>query len=152
MYKRLIILSVIIAAALCGLTLLGYHAVEKWAEGLEWARLGEFAEVAEQIRQDVERKLDEFIRTEEDRPYTHYQDYYVPENVAAGRQEVPVLVSPLSGRMENYFASGYFRIEPDGRIVTLTIAYDDSDTVGVDIKEPEPKVGSSVSSEVAPDG
>jgi len=118
MYKRLIILSVIIAAALCGLTLLGYHAVEKWAEGLEWARLGEFAEVAEQIRQDVERKLDEFIRTEEDRPYTHYQDYYVPENVAAGRQEVPVLVSPLSGRMENYFASGYFQIEPDGRIVT----------------------------------
>ena len=120
MYKRLIILSVIIAAALCGLTLLGYHAVERWAEGLEWKRLGEFAEVAEQIRQDVERKLDGFIKAEEDRPYTHYQNYYVPDNIAAGQQEVPVLVSPLSGQIgvENYLANGYFQIEPDGRILT----------------------------------
>ncbi|MHC4482937.1 MAG: sensor histidine kinase [Planctomycetota bacterium] len=120
MHKRLIILSVIIAAALCGLTLLGYHAVERWAEGLEWKRLGEFAEVAEQIRKDVERKLDGFIKEEEDRPYTHYQNYYVPDNIAAGQQEVPVLVSPLSGQIgvENYLANGYFQIEPDGRILT----------------------------------
>ncbi|MHC4544128.1 MAG: HEAT repeat domain-containing protein [Planctomycetota bacterium] len=41
MYRRLIILSVIILFALCGLTTLGNHAVEKWAEGLEGARLGD---------------------------------------------------------------------------------------------------------------
>ena len=111
MYRRLIILSVIIGAALCGLTFLGYHAVEKWAEGLEWARLGEFAEVAEQIRQDVERKLDEFIQAEEERPYMHYQDYYVPDNFAGGQQQMPVLVSPLSGRrgIENSSQTATFR-------------------------------------------
>ena len=65
MYRRLIILSVIILFALCGLTMLGYHAIEKWAQGLEGARLGEFAGVAEQIREDVKRKLDEFMQTGE---------------------------------------------------------------------------------------
>ena len=44
MYRRLIILSVIIVSALCGLSVLGYHAVGKWAEGLEGARLGDFAD------------------------------------------------------------------------------------------------------------
>ncbi len=118
MYRRLIILTVIIAVALCGLTLLGYHAVEKWAQGLEGARLGEFAEVAEQIRQDVKRKLDVFMQTEQNRPYTDYQYYYVPENVAPGQQQMPLLRSPLAGRLENDFAYGNFQIEPDGRIVT----------------------------------
>jgi signal transduction histidine kinase len=118
MYRRLVILSAIIVAALCGLTLLGYHAVQRWSEGLQWKRLGEFAEVAEQIRQDVDRKLDEFIKAEEKRPYTHYRDYYVPDNIAAGQQQIPLLVSPLSGRMANNFAYGYFQIEPDGRVVT----------------------------------
>ncbi|MHC4617577.1 MAG: sensor histidine kinase [Planctomycetota bacterium] len=118
MYRRLAILSAIIVAALCGLTLLGYHAVQRWSEGLQWKRLGEFAEVAEQIRQDVDRKLDEFIKAEEKRPYTHYRDYYVPDNIAAGQQQIPLLVSPLRGRIENSFAFGYFQIEPNGRLVT----------------------------------
>ncbi|HIJ52002.1 MAG TPA: HAMP domain-containing histidine kinase [Planctomycetes bacterium] len=120
MYRRLIILSVIILSALCGLSVLGYHAVEKWAEGLQGARLGEFAEVAEQIRQDVNRKLDEFILTEQDRPYTDYQYYYVPENVAPGRraQQVAFLRSPLAGRLDNSFAWGNFQIESNGTIIT----------------------------------
>ncbi|MHC4572860.1 MAG: sensor histidine kinase [Planctomycetota bacterium] len=118
MYRRLVILSAIIVAALCGLTMLGYHAVQRWSEGLQWKRLGEFAEVAEQIRQDVDRKLDEFIQLEMERPYTHYQDYYVPDNVAAGQQQMPLLASPLRGRMERGFAYGYFQVEPDSQIVT----------------------------------
>ena len=118
MYKRLIILSVIIVAALCGLAGLGYHAVEKWAEGLEWKRLGEFAEVAEQIRQDVKRKLDEFMQTEGERPYSHYQHYYVPDEIAAGQRDMPVLPSPLSGRLEHGVAYGHFQIEPDGDVLT----------------------------------
>jgi signal transduction histidine kinase len=119
MYKRLIILSVIILSALCGLTLLGYHAVEKWAEGLKGARLGKFAEVAEQIRQDVKGKLDEFMQTEQDRPYSDYNYYYVPQNVALGQQrQMPLLRSPLAGGLNNSFAWGNFQINPDGSIIT----------------------------------
>jgi len=118
MYRRLIILSLIIVSALCGLSVLGYHAVEKWAEGLEGARLGEFAEVAEQIRQDVKHKLDDFIQTEQERLYTEYQYYYVPEDIVPGQQQMPVLRSPLAGRLEYGLAYGHFQIEPDGNIVT----------------------------------
>jgi len=119
MYRRLIILSVIIISALCGLSVLGYHAVEKWAEGLEGARLGEFAEVAEQIRQDVNRKLDEFIRTEQNRPYTDYNYYYVPESVALNQeQQVTLMRSPLAGRLDNSFAYGNFQIESNGTLNT----------------------------------
>ena len=118
MYRRLIILSVIIAAALGGLVFLGYHATEKWAEGLKLARLGEFAEVAEQIRQDVKRKLDEFIGAEENRRYTEYQYYYADDNIRTGQQKIPVFTSPLSGRLEHGLAYGHFQIELDGTVLT----------------------------------
>ena len=118
MYKWLVILSVIILAALCGLGWLGYHSIQIRAKGLEGARLGEFAEVAEQIRQDVNRKLDGFIQREQNRPYTHYQYYYVPENIVPEQQQMPVLRSPLGGRLEHGFAYGNFQIEPNGSITT----------------------------------
>jgi signal transduction histidine kinase len=118
MYKRLTILSVIIVVALCGLSALGYHAIEKWAEGLEGARLGEFAEVAEQIRQDVKRKLDRFIQAEQRRKYTDYLYYYVPENIVGVQQQLPLLRSPLGDQMSNSLAYGYFQVEPDGRVIT----------------------------------
>jgi signal transduction histidine kinase len=103
--------------ALGGLTMLGYHAVERWAEGLEGARLGEFAEVA--IRQDVKRKLDEFMQTENDRPYTDYNYYYVPDNVALNQeQQVTVMRSPLAGSLYNAFAYGNFQIESNGSLNT----------------------------------
>jgi len=118
MYKWLIILSVIILAALCGLAWMGYHSIRIRAQGLEGARLGEFAAVAEQIRRDVTRKLDEFMQTEQNRPYTDYQYYYVPENIAPGQQQMPVLRSPLAGRLEQGLAYGNFQIEPDGSVIT----------------------------------
>ncbi|MBW8040837.1 MAG: GHKL domain-containing protein [Planctomycetes bacterium] len=119
MYRRLIILSVIILSALCGLSVLGYHAVEKWAQGLEGARLGEFAEVAEQIRQDVKRKLDEFMQDEQDRPYTDYNYYYVPDNIALNQaRQVTLMRSPLAGRLDNAFAYGNFQIESNGTLNT----------------------------------
>ncbi|MBN1505847.1 MAG: HAMP domain-containing histidine kinase [Sedimentisphaerales bacterium] len=118
MYRQLAILSVIIVAALSALSVLGYHAVVKWAQGLEGVRLGEFAEVAEQIREDVKRKLDEFIEVEQERKYTDYLHYYVPENVVTAQQQLPLLRSPLSNQFSNSFAYGYFQVEPDGRIVT----------------------------------
>jgi len=118
MYKRLIILSIIILAALSGLAWMGYHSIRIRAQGMQGARLGEFAAVAEQIRQDVTRRLDEFMQTEQSRPYTDYQYYYVPENVAPGRQQMPVLRSPLAGRLEQGLAYGNFQIEPDGSVIT----------------------------------
>ncbi|HNS21325.1 MAG TPA: HAMP domain-containing sensor histidine kinase [Sedimentisphaerales bacterium] len=117
MYRRLVILSVIILAALCALGALGYHAVDKWSQGLEGARLGEFAEVAEQIRQDVKRKLDEFVQVEQQRKYTDYLYSHVPENVVVA-QQAPVLRSPLGGQLSNSYAYGYFQIEPDGAVVS----------------------------------
>ena len=118
MYVRLSILSAIILAAVCGLCWLGYRAIEIRAQGLEGARLGQFAEVAEQIRQDVKRKLDEFMQREQQRPWTDYQYYYVPENVVADQQQMPLLRSPLGNRLENDLAYGNFQIEPEGTIVT----------------------------------
>jgi len=120
MYRRLIILSVIILSALCGLSVLGYHAVEKWAQGLRGERRGDFAEVAEQIRQDVNRKLDDFMQTEQDRPYTDYSYYHVPEYVATGQQpqRMPLLRSPLADGLDNNFAWGNFQIESNGSIIT----------------------------------
>ncbi len=118
MYRRLIILSVIILTALSGLVWLGYHSIQIRAKGMEGTRLGEFAAAAEQIRQDVKRKLDEFIQREQSRPYTDYQYYYVAENVAPGQQQLPMLRSPLANRLYNDLAYGNFQIEPDGKIVT----------------------------------
>jgi len=120
MYKRLIILSVIILGAVCGLVWLGYHSIRIRAQGMEGTRLGEFAAVAEQVRQDVKRKLDEFMQTEQSRAYTDYQYYYVAENVAPGQQAAPVLRSPLGGRLDHGLAYGNFQIEPDGTITTPT--------------------------------
>jgi signal transduction histidine kinase len=117
MYTRLIILTVIVLTAVCGLGGLGFHAIDKWAQGLEGARLGEFAEVAEQVRRDVKRKLDEFILAEQQRKYTDYLYSYVPENVVDAAQ-LPLLRSPLGDQVSNYLAYGYFQIGPDGSIAT----------------------------------
>jgi signal transduction histidine kinase len=123
MYRRLIILTTIILVALCALGSLGYDAVHKWAQGLEGTRLGQFAEVAEQIRQDVKRKLDDFVRAEQQRPYTDYLYSYVPGTIlnnnaaTAQQQEPPLLRSPLGEQISNGFAYGYFQIEPDNRIL-----------------------------------
>jgi len=73
----------IILAALAGLVWAGYRSLEIQADGMAGKRLGEFAAVAEQIRQDVKRNLDEFMQREQKRPYTDYQHFYVPDNVAA---------------------------------------------------------------------
>lgn len=118
MYRRLVILSVIIFAALAGLVWMGYRSLEIQARGMAGARLGEFAAVAEQIRKDVKRNLDEFMQTEQNRPYTDYHRYYAPEGVASDQQQVQFLRSPLGGRLDNGLAYGNFQIESDGNIIT----------------------------------
>ena len=133
MYKRLVILSVIILMALCGLIWLGYNSIQIRAQGLKGTRLGEFASVAEQIRQDVKSKLDEFMQKERSRPYTDYLYYYVPENIISSQQQqLPLLRSPLAGRLEHGLAYGNFQIESDGSITTPN---DNIDQAGLDIDD-----------------
>jgi signal transduction histidine kinase len=120
----------IILAALCGLVWLGYRSIQIRAKGLEGVRLGEFAAVAEQIRQDVKHKLDQFIQAEQSRPYTDYLYYYVPENVVSAQQQLPLLRSPLAGRLDHGLAYGNFQIEPDGNITTPN---DDVKQGGLDV-------------------
>ncbi len=121
MYKCLTILTVIILAALCGMGWLGYHSIRIWSQGIEGTRIGEFAEVAEQIRQDVNRKLDAFMAQEQKRPYTDYQYYYIPESIVTGQQQITIENSPLAGQLEHGLAYYNFQIQPDGRITTPNI-------------------------------
>jgi len=119
MVRRLVILSVIILTALCAFSAMGFYAIAKWAEGLQAARVGEFAQVAEQIRTDVKHNLDQFMRREQNRPYTDYLYYHVPGDEAAFQQQaVTVVRSPLSGRLDHGLAYGHFQIQPDGSITT----------------------------------
>ncbi len=91
MYRRLLILSVIIVIALCGLSWLGYRAISMWAQGIEGTRISEFADVADQIRLDVNDKFDTFMEQEMQRPYTDYQyytNYMIAEEPLPANQEM----------------------------------------------------------------
>ncbi len=122
MYKWLAILSLIIIVAVCGIGWLGYHSIQIWAQGIEGMRIGEFAEVAEQIRQDVNRKLDAFMVQEQNRPYTDYQYYYVPDNIITAQQQTSLERSPLAGQFEHGLAYYNFQIQPDGSIITPNVS------------------------------
>ena len=115
MHKRLIIVSVILLASLCGLCALGWYSIGLHAEGLAARRANEFVAVAEQIRLDVKRKLDDFITAEQGRPYTDYQYVYVPYAV---NDADAVVRSPLAESLANGLAYGYFQIEADGTIIS----------------------------------
>ena len=121
MYKRLIIISIVIFVSLCGLCALGYYSIALQEQGLQGKRAAEFATVAEQIRRDVKTQFDTFLQTEQSRPYTDYQYYYVPQN-QDGRQieqqQLAVVRSPLGENLEHGLAYGHFQIEPDGAIIT----------------------------------
>ncbi|MBN2180877.1 MAG: HAMP domain-containing histidine kinase [Sedimentisphaerales bacterium] len=118
MYKWLSILSLIIFAALCGMGWLGYHSIRIWEQGLEGTRITEFAEVAEQIRLDINQKLDAFMEQEQNRPYTDYQYFYFPDNMTAGQQQIQRELSPLAGKLEHGLAYYNFQIQPDNSIIT----------------------------------
>ena len=115
MHKRLIIVSVIIFAGLCGVCGLGYYSIGLHTEGLTARRANEFVAVAEQIRLDVKRKLDRFIKAEEDRPYTDYQYFYVP---TASNYASALVRSPLAENIQHGLAYGHFQLESDGTVVS----------------------------------
>lgn len=129
MYRRLLIISIVIFASLCGLCALGYYSISLQKQGLEGKRAAEFATVAEQIRRDVKAKFDEFLQTEQARPYTDYQYYYVPQN-QDGRQtqQLAVVRSPLGENLTHGLAYGHFQIEPDGAIITPFVSPQEAQT------------------------
>ncbi|RLJ01164.1 MAG: hypothetical protein DRP08_05925, partial [Candidatus Aenigmatarchaeota archaeon] len=130
MYRKLLILSLVLLGAMCGLSWLGYRAIElqqaglkmqedglqMQAVGLQKEREGEFASVAELIRRDVKRKLDTFLDTEEKRDYAEYQQFYVPQEVAAANAVLPILQSPLNDSLEHGLAYGHFQVNPEDKI------------------------------------
>ena len=132
MYRKLLILSSVILAAMGGLSWLGYRAIElqqdglrmqedglqMQADGLETKRAGEFTTVAELIRRDVKQKLDRFLEKEETRDYAEYQQYYVREDVVAANAALPIFESPLNGSLEQGLAYGHFQINSEGKIIT----------------------------------
>ena len=110
MYRRLIILSLIIIAALCGLSWLGYRAVSMWTQGIEGTRISEFADVAEQIRFDVNETLDAFREQEQKRPYTDYQYYSISGDPYLENQETQAAES--SDRTTSNSSRGFSFQEP----------------------------------------
>ncbi len=118
MIKRLFLLTGVILTGLALMAILAHQALNHWQRGLTGQRLGQFAEVAEQIRNDVNHKLNDFLTTEQNRPYSDYLNYYVPTQNKAVQQQALVVRSPLVGQMNDGLAYGYFQILHDGTILT----------------------------------
>lgn len=114
MFRRFIIICLIIAAAIAGLIILGNSALRMHADRLRMERQNQFVSVAEQIRLDVKRKLDDFIAAEQKRPYTDYLPLYVPET---SNQAAAFVRSPLADSLSNGLAYGYFQIDSDENII-----------------------------------
>lgn len=120
-YRRLAALSAIISLAMVALALLGYLGLQKWKAGLKGSRLGDFAQVARQIQLDVKQRLDQFVQTEQARPYTDYLPYHMlkPEPAqTALNQALTLIRSPLAVQLQHGLAYGHFQIQSDGTVIT----------------------------------
>ncbi len=117
MYQRFLLICMILLGSLGALLALGVSSLRAHEQGLRAERQSQFIAVAEQTRSDVKRKFDEFIRTEQTRPYFDYQSFYVPESA----NQVSALVkSPLADSLDHGLAYGHFQIDDLGR---LTLPY-----------------------------
>ena len=115
MHRRFWLICSVIALGLLVLSGLGLWSLRVHRAGIEAERLQEFISVAEQIRFAVKKNWDTFLQTEQDRPYTDYQAYYVPET---SNEVTALLPSPLNGAVDNGLAYGYFQLDPAGNIST----------------------------------
>ncbi|MCP4450216.1 MAG: hypothetical protein GY809_02050, partial [Planctomycetes bacterium] len=70
MIRRLLVVTFLMITALGALAGLGYHALNKWAQGLEGMRKGEYADITVQLQTEIKAGLDAFLLKEENRPYT----------------------------------------------------------------------------------
>ncbi len=108
MYKRFWIICLVMGLGLLVLSVLGLSSLGMHEKGLRAERQQEFVAVAEQVRFDIKKKLDAFILTEQGRPYTDYQYYYVP---MASNDATALVRSPLAGSISNGLAYGYFQLD-----------------------------------------
>jgi signal transduction histidine kinase len=123
MNKRFWIICSVICLGLLTLSVLGLSSLKMHRKGLEAERQQEFMNVAKRISFDVKKKVDDFLQQEQNRPYTEYLPYYVPETMAQTINYSNTLVqSPLANAFDNGFATGYFELEPDGRITSPYLA------------------------------
>jgi signal transduction histidine kinase len=119
MNKRFWIICSVIGLALGVLSALGLSSLGMYRKGLHAERQQEFMDVARQISFDVKKKVDAFLQAEQNRLYTDYQPYYVPE---ISNQTAALVPSPLANLYSNSFATGYFQLESDGRITSPHLA------------------------------
>ncbi|MHC4289054.1 MAG: sensor histidine kinase [Planctomycetota bacterium] len=115
MNKRFWIICSVIGSGLLVLSILGLSSLGMHEKGLRAERQQEFMEVARQISFDVKKKVDVFLQAEQNRLYTDYQPYYVPE---VGNQATALVPSPLADLYSNSFANGYFQLEADGQLTS----------------------------------
>lgn len=81
---------------------------------LERERDLEYRTVAERIVDEMERELSAWLEQEEDRPYSHYRFYFIPEDTPL---EAPRLQrSPLSEPSSEPFVVGHFQVDPEGAL------------------------------------
>lgn len=121
MYRRFWIICSVVAAALAVLSVLGLSSLGMHEKGLRAERRQEFIDAAKRISFDVKKKVDAFLQTEQARPYTDYQYYYVPQ---ASNQAAALVRSPLGDSISHGLAYGYFQLDNAGDITTPYTAPD----------------------------
>jgi hypothetical protein len=115
MNRRFWIICLVIGSGLLTLSVLGLSSLKMHRKGLQAERQQEFMDVAKQISFDVKKKVDVFLQAEQNRLYTDYQPYYVPD---IGNQAAALVPSPLANLYSNGFANGYFQLESDGQLIS----------------------------------
>lgn len=122
MLKRFIIICFILTVVIAGLIALGLSALDMHQKTLIAERQTQFVSVAEQIRLDIKRTLDDFVKAEQKRPYTDYLPVYVPETT---NETAAFVRSPLAETLTNGLAYGYFQIDSSA---ALTLPFDATQT------------------------
>ena len=123
MNKRFWIICSVICLGLLTLSAMGLSSLKMHRKGLQAERQQEFMDVAKRISFDIKKKVDDFLQTEQNRPYTEYLPYYVPETMAQTANYSNTLVqSPLANAFDNGLAAGYFELESYGKITSPYLA------------------------------
>jgi len=122
MLKRFILICFILTVVIAGLIALGLSALDMHQKSLSAERQTQFVSVAEQIRLDIKRSLDDFVQAEQKRPYTDYLPVYVPETT---NEAAAFVRSPLAHTLTNGLAYGYFQIDSSA---ALTLPFDATQT------------------------
>ncbi len=112
--KRLRVVFVAVAVVLLvPLALL----IEKALASAEVERSARHRAVAGRIVDEMERDLGTWLRREEDRPYSHYRYFFVPEEPTA-QLIINLTPSPLAQAPAEPFVVGYFQVDPDGTVTS----------------------------------